>query len=116
MTHFVFRRKKVTKMSYIQIQTTLNLYIFNIWLLLWLYIIHFLLPSEGIFRFFPVVVSPSLASQAYLENKVINCVTGISAFVKKKSILLPILFNVLRFRGHFVDSVCTWDRDKEIDL
>ena len=55
----------------------------------------FLLPSVGILHFFPVVFSPSLASQTHLENKVINCATGISDFVKKKRILLPILFNVL---------------------
>lgn len=66
--------------------------------------------------YFVVVFLPSFASQAYLENKVNNCVTGKSESVKERSSFTTSSQNLLKFVVKAVDSMCKWDKDKEVYL
>lgn len=63
------------------------------------YVLHIPLPSLVVFLFlFFAVFSPFIASQAYLENKVNNCIIGKSGSLKRSS--FPNSFQCLvRFLG-----------------
>lgn len=113
MTHLFFRRKKVTKCIHSN-QTTLQSLYFQY--LTPPVVIHytFLLPSEGIFVF--LWWFHLLCPQAYLENKVINCVTGISALWRKRAFFYQFFQRSTRIQSHFVDSVYLGQRQRNWPL
>ena len=106
-THLFFRRKKKSHNNVIHFKSKLlSVFIFSVSDSSCSYALY--IPSSfcGHITFFHVVFSPSLASQTHLENKVINCVTGISDFVKKKNSFTNSFQCSMRFRVNTVWILC----------